>query len=161
MTDDSDNSDDTRDRSTVLEKTRLQLLQQNQQGSLATLSDKHPSFPFVSVAPYALIEADIPVFLFSSLSVHSRNLRRDSHASLLVSESSSDSNLSEGRVTLIGKVLPVEPEEKSRREEAASQYLKAHPASAQWMSFGDFAFYRMEIIDSYIVAGFGTMGWVS
>ena len=30
-----------------------------------------------------------------------------------------------------------------------------------WVDFGDFAFFRMDLTDSYMVGGFGVMGWVS
>ena len=29
-----------------------------------------------------------------------------------------------------------------------------------WVDFDDFAFYRMDVVDLYYVAGFGAMGWV-
>ena len=37
----------------------------------------------------------------------------------------------------------------------------ANPESSQWISFGDFGFYRMTVKEVYIVGGFGAMGWVT
>src|SRR5665213_3717984 len=38
---------------------------------------------------------------------------------------------------------------------AASSYLRRHPEAEQYASFGDFAFYRMDIARAHLVAGFG------
>ena len=54
----------------------------------------------------------------------------------------------------------VKPVEATAREAARDEYLKTHPAAAQWATFGDFQFYRLVILDVYFVAGFGAMGWV-
>jgi len=40
-------------------------------------------------------------------------------------------------------------------------YLERHPSAREWSSFGDFGFYRMEVVDAYYIAGFGEMAWVS
>ena len=58
----------------------------------------------------------------------------------------------------MGEIKPVE---KSDLEAIALGYLSANPEAAQWASFGDFQFYRMKIVDVYVVAGFGSMGWVN
>ena len=126
-------------------------------GTLATLSDKHDGFPFASVAPYALLEGSRPLFLFSSLSVHNRNLRRNSNATLLVTEQAVG-NLAAGRVSVMGTVEPVA---ESAVDQARETYLAAHPEAKQWISFHDFTLFQMSVIDSYVVAGFGNMGWVN
>ena len=53
-------------------------------GSLSTLSRKQPGFPFGSVMPYGLDEVGRPVFLISTMAMHTQNLQVDPHASLLV-----------------------------------------------------------------------------
>ena len=58
---------------------------------------------------------------------------------------------------MIGQIKPIE---KADHEVIAKGYLAANPEAAQWASFGDFQFYRMEIVEVYVVAGFGAMGWV-
>ena len=60
------------------------------------MSRKHPGWPFGSVMPYALDEAGRPLFLISSMAMHTQNLVEDAHASLLVTESESTDPLGVG-----------------------------------------------------------------
>ena len=136
------------------------LLSQNQTGSLATFSTKHPGFPFASIATYSVSPSGEPIFFFSSMARHSKNLKSNPNASLLVtaeSKGTSGGALASGRVTVMGEIQPVE---KADLETIARGYLSANPEAQQWASFGDFQFYRMAIVDIYVVAGFGSMGWV-
>jgi hypothetical protein len=55
-------------------------------GSLSTLSRKQPGFPFGSVMPYGLDEHGRPIFLISTMAMHTQNLQADSRASLLVTQ---------------------------------------------------------------------------
>lgn len=86
-------------------------------------------------------------------------MKSNPNASLLVTPDSTaqGSPLAAGRVTVIGEIKPVE---KGDLETVAKGYLEANPEAAQWASFGDFGFYKMEIVDIYVIAGFGAMGWV-
>src|SRR5271170_5182166 len=77
-------------------------------GSLSTLSRKQPGFPFGSVMPYGLDERGRPIFLISTMAMHTQNLQADSRASLLVTQSGAgDDPLGASRVTLIGNVLTI------------------------------------------------------
>ena len=40
------------------------------------------------------------------------------------------------------------------------QYLAANPASAYYIDFGDFSFWRMEVRSLRYVGGYGRMSWV-
>src|SRR5580693_2273107 len=128
-------------------------------GSLSTLSRKQPGFPFGSVMPYGLDEQGRPVFLISTMAMHTQNLQADSRASLLVTqEDGSGDPLGASRVTLVGNVQRIaEPEVAEARE----LYLARYANSKYWVDFEDFSFYRMEVVDVYYVGGFGVMGWVS
>src|SRR6202021_388816 len=44
-------------------------------GSLSTLSRKQPGYPFGSVMPYGLDEHANPVFLISTMAMHTQNCR--------------------------------------------------------------------------------------
>src|SRR5208282_1480083 len=46
-------------------------------GSLSTLSRKQPGFPFGSVMPYALDDRGCPIFLISTMAMHTQNLQAD------------------------------------------------------------------------------------
>jgi putative heme iron utilization protein len=128
-------------------------------GSLSTLSRKQPGFPFGSVMPYGLDDQGRPIFLISTMAMHTQNLQADPRASLLVSQQDTDGEpLGASRVTLLGNVLPVPNTELS---EARMLYLARHANSKHWVDFEDFSFYHMNVVDVYYVGGFGVMGWVS
>jgi len=127
-------------------------------GSLSTLSRKQPGFPFGSLMPYALDGQGHPVFLISTMAMHTQNLQADPRASLFVTEpDASGDPLGASRVTLIGTVSRIpEPELGAARE----VYLSHYPDSKYWVDFEDFFFYRLDVLDLYYVGGFGVMGWV-
>src|SRR5450631_1802252 len=81
-------------------------------GSLSTLSRKQPGFPFGSLMPYALDTQGRPIFLISTMAMHTQNLQADPRASLFVTEpGASGDPLGSSRVTLIGNVVRIpEPE---------------------------------------------------
>jgi heme oxygenase (biliverdin-IX-beta and delta-forming) len=143
---------------TFAERART-LLYLGRMGSLSTLSRKQPGFPFGSVMPYGLDDHGRPIFLISTMAMHTQNLQADARASLLVTQESTDGEpLGASRVTVVGNVLPVP---KTELAEARKLYLERHANSRYWVDFEDFSFYRMDIIDVYYVGGFGVMGWVS
>jgi len=128
-------------------------------GSLSTLSRKQPGFPFGSVMPYGLDDHGRPIFLISTMAMHTQNLQADPRASLLVTQADTDGDpLGASRVTLVGNVLRLsEP----AVAEARNLYLARYANSRYWVDFEDFSFYQMDVVDVYYVGGFGVMGWVS
>jgi hypothetical protein len=128
-------------------------------GSLSTLSRKQPGFPFGSVMPYSVDEHGRPIFLISTMAMHTQNLKAEPRASLLVTQPAADGDpLGASRVTLLGNVLTVaEPE----RAQTRKLYLERYENSKYWVDYEDFSFYRMELVDVYYVGGFGVMGWVA
>jgi putative heme iron utilization protein len=128
-------------------------------GSFSTLSRKNSGFPFGSVMPYGLDECGRPIFLISTMAMHTQNIQADARASLLVAQSHEGGDpLGAARVTLLGNVLPVPAAEVA---EARKLYLERYANSKYWVDFEDFGFYRMEVVDVYYVGGFGVMGWVA
>ncbi len=143
---------------TYAERART-LMYLGRMGSLSTLSRKQPGFPFGSVMPYGLDDHGRPIFLISTMAMHTQNLLADPRASLLVAQQETDGEpLGASRVTLVGNVLVVE---KTELAEARKLYLDRHANSKYWVDFEDFSFYRMNVVDVYYVGGFGVMGWVS
>ena len=128
-------------------------------GSLSTQSRKQPGFPFGSLMPYSLDDLGRPIFLVSTMAMHTQNLQADPRASLFVTEpEASGDPLGSSRVTLIGSVSRIpEPELAAAR----TVYLTGYPDSKYWVDFDDFFFYRMDVLDVYYVGGFGVMGWVA
>jgi putative heme iron utilization protein len=143
---------------TFAERTRT-LLYLGRIGTLSTISRKQQGFPFGSVMPYALDENGRPVFLISTMAMHTQNLHADPRSSLLVTQADASGDpLGASRVTLVGNVeLIPEPEVAAVRK----LYLERYANSKNWVDFEDFSFYRMNVIDVYYVGGFGVMGWVT
>ena len=126
--------------------------------TLSTQSRKHPGYPFGSVMPYAAMPDGSPVFLISRMAVHTKNLQGSGRATLLILAGGQDDMLGAGRLSLMGDVAIVKPDQAAPAREV---YLEAHPNAAQWIDFDDFHLYQMRIVDIYYVGGFGMMGWVS
>jgi len=124
-------------------------------GTLCTLSRKHPGFPFGSLMPYALDAEGRPIFLVSSMAMHTQNLHADPRASLFVTQPGvSGDPLGAARVTLMGRTGPAPAD-------ARSVYLKLHENAQYWIDFTDFSLIQLEVEDVYFIGGFGVMGWIS
>jgi putative heme iron utilization protein len=129
-----------------------------QTGTLSTLSRRHPGHPFGSLMPYAIDDRGEPLFLISTLAMHTQNLHADPRASLFVTQAGWGGDpLAAGRVTLLGRA-----ERLAGAAAAAARplYLARHPNAAYWVDFGDFAFHRLGVEDVYFVGGFAAMDWV-
>jgi len=109
--------------------------------------------------PYALDAQGRPIFLISTMAMHTQNLQADPRASLFVTEpGASGDPLGSSRVTLVGSVSRI-PE--SDLAAGRTVYLTRYQDSKYWVDFDDFFFYRMDVLDVYYVGGFGVMGWVA
>jgi hypothetical protein len=109
--------------------------------------------------PYGLDNHANPVFLISTMAMHTQNVQADPRSSLLVTQPDTTGDpLGASRVTLLGNILPVPMPEVA---EARKLYLVRHANSKYWVDFDDFSLYRMDVVDVYYVGGFGVMGWVS
>src|ERR1700684_2865515 len=94
-------------------------------GSLSTLSRKQQGFPFGSVMPYGLDDHANPVFLISTMAMHTQNVRADPRSSLLVTQPDTIGDpLGASRVTLLGNILQVPVSEVT---EARKLYLARRP----------------------------------
>lgn len=134
------------------------LLDRERIATLATNSQHHPGYPFASVMPYALSAYGAPLFLISSMAIHTQNLGADARASLLVMQSGGDSDpLGLQRATLIGNARQINDVGEAQR----TAYLDRHPSSRHWIEFSDFSFFELEVTQIYYVGGFGVMGWVA
>ncbi|MCB1497243.1 MAG: pyridoxamine 5'-phosphate oxidase family protein [Bauldia sp.] len=117
--------------------------------TLATLDRQ--GAPFASMVSVATTMAGEPVLLLSDLAVHTRNLKRDPRASLLLVAPGGEQGdpLAGSRLTLVGPVVADdEPEIRER-------FLAHHPEARGYADFSDFGFYRMALGGAHLVAGFG------
>jgi putative heme iron utilization protein len=128
-------------------------------GTLATLSARHPGHPFASLMPYALDAEGRPLLLISTMAMHTQNLAADPRASLLITQPDPTGEpLAAARLTLMGRAARVTGTDAAAAREA---YLARHPNARYWVDFGDFGFWRLELIDVYFVGGFAAMDWVA
>lgn len=130
-----------------------QLLRTARCGALGTLSVTVPGHPFVSLVNFVPDTRLRPVFLLSGLAEHTRNLRADARASLMLAEGGAHP-LEQARLTLLGEVAGFEPDEAALR-----RFLRYSPESADYLQLGDFRFFRLEPVRLRFIGGFARMGW--
>jgi len=127
--------------------------------TLATMSRRQPGHPFASVMPYAPDAAGRPLVLISAMAMHTQNLEAEPRGSLLVTQPGWEEDpLAGARVTLVGRAATLGAGDVAA---ARATYLARHPNAAHWVDFDDFAFWRLEVTDLYLVGGFGSMGWIA
>ena len=127
--------------------------------SLSTVScaEGIEGFPSGSVVGFATLDDGTPIFCFSAMSGHTKNLLADSRASLTVTEPGFE-GAADARAVFTGRVVPLKAEQADAAREA---YVKAHP-TAFWAQFGDFKMYGMtEMLDVSFVGGFARAGGVT
>ncbi len=126
-------------------------------GTLCTLAKEPAGFPYGSFVTFAMAGPD-PIFFISEMAEHTKNLRVDPRASLLVAEGGGTDPLANGRVTLLGRarVLAAGAE----RDTAQAAYLEAHPTAAYYVDYADFGFWRLDVESLRYIGGYGRMSWV-
>lgn len=131
-----------------VETARL-LVRQARTAALSTLT-RRTGHPFGSLVTVACEPDGSPIVLLSTLAAHSRNLAEDARASLLFVEGTLGDPQQGGRVTLVGRIDRLAEDGAARR-----RYLTRNPDAALYAGFADFAFFRLELDDAHLVAGFG------
>jgi putative heme iron utilization protein len=134
------------------------LLQRERNAALCTISNKLAGWPFGSISPYALTGAGEPVILISEIAEHTRNLRADARASLLVQDSNAlDDPQAGARVTLMGYAVPVP---KPYLDDASGRYLRLFPNSASFFDAHDFSLFQIKVSKVRFIGGFGEIYWL-
>lgn len=130
-------------------------------GSLATRLARDdqpgllPGHPYVSLVLLAWEESGLtPLLLLSDLADHSRNLKADPAAALLLDGTAGLAEpLTGPRLTLLGRVEAADPA-------LLPRYLERHPSAAGYAGFRDFRLYRLQVEGAHLVAGFGRIAWL-
>jgi putative heme iron utilization protein len=126
------------------------LLRQTRTAHLGTLM-ADTGHPYVSLVNVATDPAGTPILLLSSLAWHTKNIARDSRASLLfvatLDPAPADA-LQGSRVTVLGRMVEAAAGDRRR-------YLAQHPQAAEYCDFADFSFWRLDPEQVHAVAGFG------
>ncbi len=132
------------------------LIRRARAGMLSTALASDGGRPYGSLVSVAF-DCDLsPLFLFSDLSDHTRNLGQDDRASLLIEEAARLKNPQTGpRATLVGRVARTAEERHRRR------FLARHPEAAMYAGFADFHVYRMGVERIHYVGGFARAQWMT
>ncbi len=135
------------------------LLTRERNAVLSTIERGSGGQPFGSLAPFALSPAGDPVFLFSTISEHAKNLASDPRASLFVADSRARANPQAGaRVTLLGRVAAPPPRAVRAERDA---YLARFPEAEEYLSAHRFRIFVLAVERVRWIAGFGSMGWIA
>jgi len=128
-------------------------------GVLSTIARDQTGTPFGSLAPFGLDASGRPVLCISELAEHTRNLRADPRASLLVARPPAPGAdpLAQPRLTLVGRAVPVPDAEAA---DARAAHLAGNPHAAGYVDYGDFSLWRLEVDSIRYVGGYGRMSWV-
>ena len=129
-------------------------------GTLCTVAREPAGFPYGSFVTFALDDGDV-VLLVSEMAEHTKNLRGDDRASLLVAESVKEDPLANGRVTLLGRCRNVGAGAGDDRERAKRAFLATHPQSSYYVDYKDFSFWRLVVESARYIGGYGRMSWVT
>jgi len=135
------------------------LLASESVGVLSTISVHRAGTPYGSITPYAQGADGAPLLLLSGLAAHTHNLRADPRAGLFVGDRSAAADPQAGaRVSLMGRAAPLPGQ---AEPDARARYLARWPQAAQYLALKDFTFWRFEIEEARLVAGFGEIRWLT
>lgn len=132
--------------------TAKELLRRIRAGTLATL-DRHTGHPFASLVNIGTDADGSPVILTSRLSTHTANLEADGRASVLLAETGKGDALTHPRLTVLGSFAPV-PRDAPDETRLRRRFLAHHPKAQLYAGFGDFAFWRMQVVSAHLNGGF-------
>src|ERR1700693_935121 len=128
------------------------LLRATRAGTLATL-DRNSGHPFASLVNVATDADGAPLILVSKLATHTANLECDGRASLLLAEIGKGDALAHPRLTVLGAMAPV-ARDAADDPRIRRRFLARHPKSELYAGFGDFAFWRMDVVSAHLNGGF-------
>ncbi|HEY4344889.1 MAG TPA: pyridoxamine 5'-phosphate oxidase family protein [Parvibaculum sp.] len=132
-------------------ETALRLLDETATGALGSLSPD--GFPMASLVAFARTKDGAPLFLISTMALHTKNLTGNPRSSLLVRDERSGDPLTLARVTLIGTMTRIA--EANAAADARTRFLARHPQAATYVDFPDFNFHELKVDRAHLVAGFG------
>jgi putative heme iron utilization protein len=124
------------------------LMRETRSGALATLMAGSGD-PYCSLVNVASAADGSPLLLISRLALHTKNILADPRVSLMLDGRKEGDPLEGARVMLMGRAVITDDPEARRR------YLARQPEAEMFAGFGDFAFYRIDLVGAHLVAGFG------
>jgi putative heme iron utilization protein len=132
------------------------VLRARRSAALATALASERGWPYASLVTFACDVDGSPILLLSDLAEHTRNLRAEVRASLLIEHASQRANPQTGpRLTLLGRIAARDDERLRRR------FLARHPGSASYAGFADIRIYLMTVERAHYIGGFGGGHWIA
>lgn len=122
-------------------------------GALAAL-DAATGHPLASRVAVATDLDGTPVILTSTLSGHTAAILKTPACSLLVGEPGKGDPLAHPRTSLFCNAVRVE-RGSSTHDRLRARYLARHPKAELYVDFGDFSFFRLELLRASLNGGFG------
>ncbi|NLD08233.1 MAG: DUF2470 domain-containing protein [Xanthomonadaceae bacterium] len=114
-------------------------------------------YPFGSVVPFCLNSRGEPILLISDLAQHTKNLKENPKASLMIHNIDQD-NIQKGwRLTVIGDITPIDL---SEYDDIADRYERFFGESRRYHEVHDFNFYQLTPKKYRYIHGFGEIHWV-
>ena len=126
------------------------------QGVISTHSRAEPGYPFGSPVPYCLDRSGRPVFLFSHLAQHAKNLAVDPRCAFTLAEPVPGDIQQGSRLTCIGECTPIAPPEASVLE----RYLRFFPEGRLYAEQLNFRPYRLTPRRFHFNGGFAAARWL-
>lgn len=130
---------------------------------MSAMHHRRRGYPFGTVVEFAADGAGAPLFCLSPLAIHTRNLREDPRASLVL-QLPGWTGLANARVTIFGDIYPLPKNMQDAAREIFHQKHAAQTAGVTSVSrrlSGNAQYFRMHRVrDIYFVGGFGTVQWV-
>jgi heme iron utilization protein len=119
-------------------------------GALSVI-DVDGGAPFTTLVNVAVDRGLNPLILISDLSYHTKCLKADGRANLMLHDVISETQdpMLTYRVSLAGTFAPVP------HDENKSLFIQRHPYAEMYVDFGDFNFWCMTPTQTHIIAGFG------
>lgn len=122
-------------------------------GALAA-NEADTGHPLASRVAVATDLDGTPVILTSALSGHSAAILQNPSCSLLLGEPGKGDPLAHPRISLFCKAVRIE-RTSDIHERLRSRYLARHPKAELYIDFGDFFFFRLELLRASLNGGFG------
>lgn len=130
-------------------------------GTFCTLSSQSDTqgWPFGSVVPYALDDNGCPLLLLAGIAAHTKNVKTDSRASLLIQERRDDDPQAGWRVTVMGHASKIDEQEATSLG-LHERYQRVVPAAIQYRETHDFYLWRISVEKVRYIGGFGKIYWL-
>jgi putative heme iron utilization protein len=130
-----------------------ELLRATRAGALATI-DRNTGHPFSSLVNIATDADGSPLILISRLAAHTANIEVDPRASVLLAATGKGDPLAHPRLTVLGAFVCIARDTPDAMR-VQRRFLSRHPKSRLYAGFGDFSFWRLNVVSAHLNGGFG------